>query len=58
MNLIIRAAKVIDPESSFHDAVVDLQIENGIFTKIAQTLPNTVFQRSQIRQPAHFPRLV
>ncbi len=40
MNLIIRAAKVIDPESSFHDAVVDLQIENGIFTKIAQTLPN------------------
>lgn len=40
MNLIIRAAKVIDPESSFHDAVVDLQIENGVFTKIAQTLPN------------------
>lgn len=40
MNLIIRAAKVIDPESSFHDAVVDLQIENGIFTKIGQNLPN------------------
>ncbi len=40
MNLIIRAAKVIDSDSSFHDAVVDLQIENGVFTKIARNLTN------------------
>jgi dihydroorotase len=40
MNLIIRAAKVVDPESPFHDAVVDLQIENGVFTKIARNLTN------------------
>jgi dihydroorotase len=40
MKLIIRTAKVIDPESPFHNAVVDLQIENGVFTKIGKNLPN------------------
>lgn len=40
MNLIIRAAKVIDPDSSFHEAVVDLQIENGVIFKIGRNLTN------------------
>ncbi|MFT3793133.1 dihydroorotase [Flavobacterium sp.] len=40
MNLIIRAAKIIDPQSKFHDKTVDLHIENGTILKIGSTLPN------------------
>lgn len=40
MKLILRAAKIIDPQSSFHQQVVDLQIENGIFKNIGPNLPN------------------
>ena len=38
MNLIIREAKIIDPKSPFHNQIVDLQIENGIITKIGSDL--------------------
>lgn len=38
MNVIIRNACVIDPKSPFHNKTVDLQIENGVFTKIAPEL--------------------
>jgi dihydroorotase len=41
MKLIIRNAKIIDAESPFHHKIVDLQIENGIITRIGNTLPNT-----------------
>ena len=41
MKLIIRDSRIIDPKSSFHNQVVDLQIENGILTKIGSKLPNT-----------------
>jgi len=41
MKLIIRAAKIINPENSLHNEVVDLQIENGILVKIGKNLPNT-----------------
>jgi dihydroorotase len=41
MKLIIRAAKIIDPKSPFHNQIVDLQIESGIITKIGSSLPNT-----------------
>lgn len=40
MKLIIRVAKIIDSESPFHNQIVDLQIENGIITKIGNKLPN------------------
>ncbi|HMI06307.1 MAG TPA: dihydroorotase [Flavobacterium sp.] len=40
MNLIIRTAKIIDPKSTFHNQVVDLQIENGTIIKIGNQLPN------------------
>lgn len=40
MNLIIRAAKIIDPNSKFHDKIVDLHIENGTIQKIGSKLPN------------------
>lgn len=40
MNLIIREAQIVDPKSSFHNQVVDLQIENGIIIKIESTISN------------------
>jgi len=40
MKIILRTAKIIDPESPFHNAVTDLQIEDGIITKIAAKLQN------------------
>lgn len=40
MKLIIREAKIINSESSFHNRVVDLQIENGVIKKIGPKLQN------------------
>lgn len=40
MNLIIRQAKIIDPKSPNHNQTADIQIENGIITKIGSQLPN------------------
>lgn len=40
MNLIIRAARIIDLKSPFHDKVVDLHIENGTIRKIGLKLQN------------------
>ncbi len=41
MNLIIREAKIIDPQSPFHNKIVDLQIENGNIKKIGVKLPKS-----------------
>lgn len=41
MNLIVRAAKIIDAESRFHNQTIDLHIENGVFKKIGTQLSNT-----------------
>ena len=41
MNLIIREAQIVDPKSSFHNQVVDLQIENGIIIKIGSKISNS-----------------
>jgi len=41
MNLIVRAAKIMDPKSAFHNQTVDLHIENGILKKIGGNLSNT-----------------
>lgn len=40
MNLIIRAAKIIDQKSVWHNQVVDLHIENGTIKKIGSKLQN------------------
>jgi dihydroorotase len=40
MNLILREALIIDPKSNLHNQIVDLQIENGIFTKIGSKITN------------------
>ncbi|MFZ4106146.1 dihydroorotase [Flavobacterium sp.] len=38
MKIIIREAKIIDPKSPFHNQVVDVKINEGIFEKIGEKL--------------------
>lgn len=40
MNVILRAARIIDPKSAFHNQVMDLLIENGTIKKIGAKLQN------------------
>jgi dihydroorotase len=40
MNVILRAARIIDPKSAFHDKVIDVLIENGSIKKIGAKLQN------------------
>ena len=40
MNLIIRKAKIIDPQSSFHNQTVDLKITDGIVEEIGTSILN------------------
>ena len=40
MKLIIRGAKIIDPESPFHNKTVDISIVDGFIQKIGTALPN------------------
>ena len=41
MNIILKAAKVIDPKSQFHNQTVDIQIEQGVITHIAPLISQT-----------------
>jgi len=41
MKLIIREAKIIDPQSPFHDKTVDILIVDGLIKGIGQSLSNT-----------------
>ena len=38
MNLLIKAAKLIDEQSKYHLKVVDILIENGKISQIAKTI--------------------
>ena len=38
MQVHIRKARVVDPQSSFHDKVVDLLVEDGIIKNIAASI--------------------
>lgn len=40
MNVLIKSAKIIDKNSSFHELTKDVLIENGIITKIANKISN------------------
>jgi dihydroorotase len=40
MKVIIREATIIDAKSEFHHQTVDVQINNGVFEKIATSLPS------------------
>ena len=39
MNLLLRKAKIIDVNSIFHNKIVDVEINNGIFSAIGENLP-------------------
>ena len=41
MNLIVRAAKIIDSKSPFHNQIVDLLIEDGTIKKIGTSIVNS-----------------
>jgi len=41
MNLIIRKAKIVDPDSPFHNQTVDIKITNEIIEEIGVSLVNT-----------------
>lgn len=45
MNIILKTAKVIDPASPFHNQTVDIQIENGVITNIANQIDNNEFEQ-------------
>jgi len=40
MNLLIKSARIIDPQSPFHQKTQDLLIENGKFSNIATSIKN------------------
>ena len=42
MQMLIKKARVIDPQSGFHDMVVDLLVEGGIIKDIAPTIDKDV----------------
>ena len=41
MNLILRKAKIVDPQSPFHNQTVDVKITNGNFEKIGTSVPKS-----------------
>lgn len=40
MNILIKAARIIDPNSPYNNSVKDILIQNGIVSKIADSIPN------------------
>lgn len=53
MKLIIRAAKIIDPKSPYHNQVVDVQINDAIIEKIGVNLPNLEHYKEVQRENLH-----
>ncbi|SFB24029.1 dihydroorotase [Flavobacterium swingsii] len=41
MNLILKAARIIDTKNPFHNQIVDIKISNGIIQKIASNIENS-----------------
>ena len=41
MNLIIRAARIIDTKSNFHNQIVDIKISHGLIEKMGTNIENT-----------------
>ncbi|MBL0013247.1 MAG: dihydroorotase [Flavobacterium sp.] len=53
MNLIVRAAKIIDTKSPYHNQIVDIQIENGLIKKIGASLANSDHLQEVILENLH-----
>ena len=59
MNILIKAAIIVDESTKHHLKKRDVLIEKGVITKIAKTIANSKqIKRNQITQPAYFSRLV
>ncbi len=41
MNILLKSAKVVDPQSPFNKQIIDIRIQDGILTHIAPKLPPT-----------------
>lgn len=41
MNVILKAAKIIDAKSEFHNSIVDVKITNGVIEAIASKIPSS-----------------
>ena len=39
MNILLKSAKIIDPNSGFHQKIQDILIEKGIITKVSKNIP-------------------
>lgn len=44
MNILIKSAKVIDPNGKYHNKIRDILVENGIIKKIASKINNKKFK--------------
>jgi dihydroorotase len=53
MNLILRKATIIDPQSPFHNQTVDVKITNGVFEKIGVSLPKSETHQEVEQQGLH-----
>ncbi|WP_264521337.1 dihydroorotase [Flavobacterium sp. N1994] len=56
MNLILRKATIIDPESPFHNQTVDVKITNGLFEKIGTSLPQSDTHQEFQQEGLHISR--
>ncbi len=55
MNIILKAAKIQDPQSNYHNQTVDIKIENGIITALESEindpeLPSYTFENLHVSQ--------
>ncbi|MDH3382038.1 MAG: dihydroorotase, partial [Flavobacteriaceae bacterium] len=41
MNVLLKSAKIIQPNSELHNSINDILIENGIIKKIAPNIKNS-----------------
>jgi dihydroorotase len=57
MNLLIKNARVIDPNSPFNSQVTDIFIENGIIKKIGKNLTGKADQGNFNRRTLRFAGL-
>jgi dihydroorotase len=53
MNLILRKATIIDPQSPFHNQTVDVKITNGVFEKIGVSLAKSDTHQEFEQQGLH-----
>ena len=53
MNLILRKATIIDPQSPFHNQTVDVKITNGVFEEIGVSIPKSETHQELDQQGLH-----